>query len=59
MPNGLQIITPQHDFKFAKADTLKVKIKDNYLAEAFIAEGNQTWANPGSIIQGKWSTIYD
>ena len=38
---------------------MKVKFKDGYQAEAFICEGNCTWDKPSSLIQGKWSTIYD
>ena len=60
-PNGLQIITPDYKFQLAQADTLKVILKDNYEAEAYLCQGGGKCdkKSSGGLIKGKWTTIYD
>lgn len=58
LPNGVQIITPQQKLAFPQADTLKVTLKDNYDAEAYLCSGSETCEKSG-LIKGKWSTVYD
>ena len=61
LPNGVQIVTPDHKFQLAQADTLKVILKDNYEAESYLCQGAGKCdkAKSGGVIRGKWSTVYD
>ena len=57
MPNGVQVITPKYEFKFAQADTIKVNLNDNYQAQATFCGDDK--CSQGQSVAGKWTTIYD
>jgi len=58
LPNKLQIIGSDHQFKFQKDDVWKVKLMDKFQAEAvFCSDGGANCSN--DHITGTWSTIYD
>lgn len=50
MPNGVQIVTSQHQFAFQNQKKIKVTLDDDYKAKAEI---------DGVMVKGRWSTIYD
>jgi len=57
LPNKLQIISKDHDWKFGKEDLWRVKVMDKYLAEATFCKGGQKCES--KKYAGTWSTIYD
>lgn len=57
MPNKLQVISKDHQWKFEKEDVWRVKLMDKYQAEAtFCLNGTQC---EEKHISGTWSPIYD
>ena len=56
-PNKIQIVDAKHEFSFANQETLKVKLLDNYKAEAQQCEAGGKCSE--GVIAGKWSTVYD
>ena len=49
LTNRVQILAQDQQFKFSNETIYKIKLKDNYIAEA---EHNKT------VVKGKWSPIY-
>jgi len=42
LPNKLQVISKDHEWKFQSEDTWKVKLMDKYQAEATFCKGGKT-----------------
>jgi len=57
LPNKLQMIGKEHEFKFDKEDVWKVKLMDKSQAEAVLCKGGVTCGT--DHVSGTWSTIYD
>ena len=57
LPNGVQVIAPNHQFSFAAADTIKVNLKDNYEATASYCMDEK--CSSTQTVNGRWTTIYD
>ena len=60
LPNGVQVIGETFKFAFAAEELVKVSLKDDYKAEAFMC-GSSTSCDKTKVqkVEGKWSTIYD
>ena len=56
-PNHIQIMSKDHQFKFATEDVWKLTLADGYKASAKYCPGGK--ACEQSAVQGTWSTIYD
>ena len=57
LPNKLQLISKDHQWKFEKDDIWRVKLMDKYQAEATFCQGGTKCSS--THVSGTWSPVYD
>ena len=57
LPNKLQVINKDHQWKFDKDDVWRVKLMDKFQAEAVFCEGGKNCQD--KHVSGSWSPVYD